>query len=168
MTAVVLATGGVGAAADTPMTWDQAAAQVKFPVYQPMKTLGLKPSSLAVSPCTAPPLPRSLVTAAYGNAKSRKGPSFGLIEAYPGACGNDGEAKSVRTVRVNGVRSSLLVNCVTLKCDVTIDDLYKNGFQLYVREPGAKRTRIELFGRHISLANVLKIARSLTKVTPGT
>jgi hypothetical protein len=157
--------GGGATAAEDQATWDQAAAELPFPVYEPKRTLGLEPVALRIDPCSAVPLPRRVVSAAYRNPRSPKGPHFSIREAYPGPCGNGDEAEPVRSVVVNGVKAQVLVVCASLQCDVTARDGFKNGFQLSFREPGAKRTFVDLYARRISLGDFLAIAKGLTRVT---
>jgi len=105
-------------------------------------------------------MPRSLVQAVYTGAH---GALFSVREMYPGACGNADEANLVATPTIHGVAAHLFVNCRT-PCHVTATDGYKNGFQLYWRERGARRTWIEIFARHLRERQLLKAARSLTRV----
>jgi hypothetical protein len=163
----LLAAGAAQAATDIESTtWDQAAADARFPVFQPTQTLGLAVTSVTTYPCSVPPLPRKVVSAVYGTPKrSSKRPFFSLTEVYPNLCGNDGEAKPVARRVINGVTADVLVNCANVRCRVTAKDGFKNGFQLYLRRLGAKRTRIEVAATHVSLRNLLRIARSLTRVS---
>jgi hypothetical protein len=163
-----LTIGGTATAAEDQTTWDQAAAQLKFPVYEPKRTLGLKPSWLQVNPCPTSLPPKQSVSAAYGNPATPRGPHFSITESHFLSCGNGDEAKAVRSVIVNGVKTQVHVVCGSrrLRCDVTVNHGFKNGFQLIFRKPGKKkRTFIDFYARNISLADFLKIARSLTRVT---
>jgi hypothetical protein len=148
------------AAAAPAATWRSTARKVSFPVYEPTRTLGLTSSPPAIYPCQAPPMPRSLVAATYTGAH---GAFFSVREMYPGACGDGDEAKLVARPRIHGVTASLFVNCRGL-CHVTARDGIKHGFQLYWRERGARRTWMEMFARHIQKRQLLKVARSVTRV----
>jgi hypothetical protein len=158
--AVFLVVAGTAVAAPPAATWRATARTVSFPVYAPTRTLGLSSSGPTVYPCEAPPMPRSLVQATYTGAH---GAFFSVREMYPGACGNGDEAKLVAKPRIHGVTASLFVNCRGL-CDVTARDGFKHGFQLYWRERGARRTWMEMFSRHVQKRQLLKVARSVTRV----
>jgi hypothetical protein len=47
---------------------------------------------------------------------------------------------------------------------VTAADGFENGFQLYWRERGARRTWMEMFAHHLRKRQLLKAARSVTRV----
>jgi hypothetical protein len=143
--AVLLVVAGPPVAAASAATWRATARKVNFPVYEPTRTLGLTSSGPAIYPCEAPPLPRSLVGATYTGAH---GAFFSVREMYPGACGNGDEAKRVARPKIHGVTASLFVNCRG-PCHVTARDGFKDGFQLYWRERGARRTWMEMFARHV-------------------
>jgi hypothetical protein len=147
-------------AAATAATWRAAARKVKFPVYQPTRTLGLSSSGPAIYPCEAAPMPRSLLAAMY---TAGQGAFFSVREMYPGPCGDGDEAKLVARPKIHGVRASLFVNCRG-RCHVTARDGVKHGFQLYWRERGARRTWMEMFARHVQKRQLLKVARSVIRV----
>jgi hypothetical protein len=76
VTAVVAAllAGMLSAApAGAHMTWDQAAADADFPVYQPTQTLGLKLSRLAIVACHVPATVGTPLVAESGKRHSRRG-----------------------------------------------------------------------------------------------
>jgi hypothetical protein len=153
--------GAASAAPPAPQaTWEQAAATVRFPIWRPGETLGLQPTGLALYPCTAPPTPRSYLSAGWGTA--RRG--FGIMEVYPQPCGNAGEARRVRTAVVGGVTVSVLVYCRSRSCRVTAADGVEHGFLMYFREPGAKRTQLQLDSHGMTLAGLFKVIRSFAKV----
>lgn len=148
------------AATSRAATWHAVARRVKFPLYAPTRTLGLTTSGPTIYPCQNPPMPRSLVQAVYTGAH---GALFSVREMYPEACGNADEAHLVATPTIHGVTAHLFVNCRT-PCHVTAADGYKDGFQLYWRERGARRTWIEMFANHLRERQLLKAARSVTRV----
>jgi hypothetical protein len=159
--AVLLLGSPRSASAEIETTWDQASAQIGFPLYRPQDTLGLELSSLTTFPCSPAPLPSAL-SAIYGDV--RRGPFLTLLEAYPSPCGNRGEARRVGSVEVAGTRVPLFVSCGDRACRVTRADAFANGFELSFREPGRKRTLIELSARRRRLRDVLRMARNLTRV----
>jgi hypothetical protein len=161
--AAVLLSAVVAPAADNQARWHTAAAQSKFPIYRPKQTLGLKLSSLKLYPCLVTPRGTRYLAAGYGKPGG-KGPQFGAWEMYPYLCGNAGEANPVTSAVINGAKVQVLVNCRSPGPKCSTKDGFKNGFLLYLRERGAKRTLIQLMASHVSLRDFLKIARSFTKV----
>jgi hypothetical protein len=145
-----------GASASVDTTWDQAAADSAFPVFKPGDTLGLKLTSLSLPGCAS-------VAATYGSKRSSRG-WFSLRESFP-LCGNPGEERVVRHVTINGVRVAVAVFCRRTSCDVTARDGVRTGFRLLWRKGAAKRTFIDLQTRRLTLSQVLRVARSLTRVT---
>jgi hypothetical protein len=158
--AVLVVVGTTPVAAAQAATWRETARKVSFPVYEPTRTLGLSASEPAIYPCLAPPMPRKLVQASYTGAH---GAFFSVREMYPGACGDGDEAKRVAQPKIHGVRASLFVNC-RAPCHLTARDGFKHGFQLYWRERGARRTWMEMFARHVRERQLLRVARSVTRV----
>jgi hypothetical protein len=161
--AAVLLSAVAAPAADTQARWHTVAARSKFPIYRPKQTLGLKLSILKLYPCLVTPRGTRYLAADYGKPGG-KGPHFGAWEMYPYLCGNPGEANPVTSAVIKGVKVKVLVFCRSPGPTCTIKDGFKNGFLLYLRERGAKRTRIQLIASHVSLSDFLKIARSFTKV----
>jgi hypothetical protein len=103
------------------------------------------------------------VAAAYGNRRSSQG-WFSLTESFP-LCGNGGEERVVRHATINGFRVDIAVNCRPTTCHVTTKDGVRTGFRLLWRKGSTKRTFIDLQTRHLPLSKVLRVARSLTRVT---
>ena len=141
---------------------------MKFPLYQPTVTLGFKPTLDGPFPCGYGGI--ETVGARYRKGSGKQAPVIGLSESYPAICGNDGESVTVDKVDINGVSYPLRVYCYSPGPRCTVRDGFKNGFALYLREPGPTRTRIQTSSRYVSLDDFLKVVRSLTRVaaTPGT
>jgi hypothetical protein len=160
LTGCLLAPATASAGVET--TWDQVAADMDFPVYQPADTLGLKLTGLSVPTCELDTSDGVRVAAAYGKRRSSAG-SFSVAESFP-LCGHAGEERVVRRVRVNGARVAVAVNCRPASCRVTAKDGPRLGFRLLWRKGSSNGTFIDLRSRHLSLAEVLRVARSLTRV----
>jgi hypothetical protein len=153
-------TAACGQTGPRAASWHAVARKVRFPLYAPTRTLGLTTSGPAIYPCQNPPMPRRLVQAIYTGAH---GAQFAVREMYPEACGNADEGNVVARPTIHGVTASLLVNCRE-PCRVTAADGFENGFQLYWRERGTRRTWIEMFAHHLRKRQLLKAARSVTRV----
>jgi hypothetical protein len=156
---LLLAPGASAAGIQT--TWDQAAADLEFPVYQPADTLGLKLTAISLPTCEGDTELELPVAAEYGTRRSSKG-FFSVTESFP-LCSPAGEERVVRRVRINGVGVDVAVNCRPTSCHVRARDGVKLGYRLLWRKGG--RTFIDLRSRRLSLAKVLRVARSLTPVT---
>jgi hypothetical protein len=144
-------------------TWDQAAGDMDFPVYQPTQTLGLRLTALSLPTCELDTSTGFRVSAVYGNRRSSRG-SFSIAESFP-LCGNAGEERVVRRVTINGVKVDVAVNCRPSSCRVTANDGPRLGFRLLWRKGSSSATFIDLRTRHLSLARALRVARSLSRVT---
>jgi hypothetical protein len=154
-----LLTPAGASAAGVETTFDQAAADMDFPVYKPADTLGLKLTALSVPTCELDTTTGLRVAAAYGNRRSSRG-FVSIAESFP-LCGNAGEERVVRRVRIGGARVAVAVRCRPTSCHVTAKDGPRLGFRLLWRKGS---TFIDLRSRHLSLAKVLRVARSLTRV----
>lgn len=161
----VLATGVAALASGSPSTWQELAARVNFPVYQPTVTLGFKLTlDDGVSRCGYGGI--ETIGARYNKGSGRQAPVIGFREAYPRICGNDGESVTVGSVDVNGVKVRLHVYCYSPGPKCTLKDGFTHGFALYLQQPGRKRTWIQTSSRYVSLDDFLKVVRSLTSVVP--
>ena len=80
------------------VTWGEAASLADYPVFRPNRALGLKARVAApVNSCVQGG--KVMVVANYGRA-SGKGPQIGLWQAKPYVCGDPGEARRYRKVRI--------------------------------------------------------------------
>jgi hypothetical protein len=151
--AVLLVGMVFAASAGADMTWDQAAAEADFPVYEPTQTLGLKLSRLAIVACDARAMVGTPVAAEHGKRRSRRG-WFSVTESFP-VCGHAGAQRVVRRVTINRVNVEVAVNCPVTPCRVTAADGVRMGFRLRWRKGVTRRTFIDLRSRRLSLARVV-------------
>lgn len=157
----LLLTAAAAGAAGIQTTWDQAAADLAFPVYQPADTLGFKLTALSLAPCEGDTDVKLPVAAQYGNRRSGKG-FFSVTESFP-LCSPAGEERVVRRVKIDGVKVDVAVRCRPTSCHVRVRDGLKLGYRLLWRK--GRRTFVDLRSRRLSLARILRVARSLTRVT---
>ena len=140
------------------LTWQQAAGRLHAPVYRPRVTLGIKPQALVINQ-------GGCLIAAWGSAKTQKGPHFSADE--PGVtpqCGQPGEADEVSTAVIHGKKVSVLVQCRHLP-HCTVHDGETDGFFIiFVPESGAKDYVIQLGSSHVSLRNLIRVAKSFVRV----
>ncbi len=138
------------------LTWQQAAARVRTPVFRPRVTLDIRPQTIAVNQ-------GGCVIGAWGRTK---GPQFSIDE--PGVtseCGQPGEANQVATITVNSRKVHILVQCRHLP-HCTIHDGSTDGvFIAFVPEPVGKNFTIQLESSHITLHDFVRIAKSFVRVT---
>jgi hypothetical protein len=141
------------------LTWQQAAARVSAPVYRPRVTLGIKPQTLAVNS-------GGCLIGAWGSNKTGKGPHFSIDE--PGVtpqCGQPGEADQVSTAVIHSKKVPVLVQCPHIP-HCTVHDGETDGFFImFVPESGAKHYVIQLGSSHVSLHDLIRVARSFVRVT---
>jgi hypothetical protein len=138
--------------------WQKIAQGAKFPVYRPRQTLGLELEGplLNSSGC---------LTAAWGDARSSKGPHFGIYE--PGdstQCGQPGVATEVATVPINGIEAHVLVECPAWPRCTRSNGQTNGAFVIFVPERGPAHYAIQLQSTHVGFSDFVKIARSFTKV----
>ena len=108
-----------------------------------------------------------MVGFAYEKGRGKQSPQFGLTEAYPRFCGDFGDRQTVTSIDVNGVKVPVDAYCYPRpKC--TLADGFKNGFHLFLRGSGPKRTRIAAWSSHVRLNDLAKVVRSLTRVSKRT
>ncbi len=148
-----------GAGAHTSaLTWQQAAGRLGAPVYRPRVTLGIKPQPLVINT-------GGCLIGAWGSVKTQKGPHFSIDE--PGVtpqCGQPGEADQVSTAVIHGKKVSVLVQCRHLP-HCTVHDGETDGvFIMFVPESGAKHYVIQLGSSHVSLRDLIRVARSFVRV----
>jgi hypothetical protein len=158
--AVLAGAGPVDALRET--TWEQAAAQFRFPVYEPQYTLGLKLSAISTDVCEQNGIQPEEVSATYGDPFSRRRPSFSIVEGHPEICGNDDEARPVRFPRIDGRRATVAVICPNVRCRVRLRDGFRYGFELFLRKRG--RVAFQIDARRIHYRALLRMARSLERV----
>jgi hypothetical protein len=105
-------------------------------------------------------MPRSLVQATYTGGH---GAFFSVREMYPGACGNGDEAKRVAKPKIHGVTASLFVNRRE-PCPRDGPRRLQRRIPALLRERGVRRSWIEMFARHVRERQLLRAARSVTRV----
>ena len=140
--------------------WHAAHARLSYPIYKPAQTLGYKISSFGYQPCPGGKS-RSSIYATYGTYKgtllsNTKG--FGIFEGSPAICSDHAEYWPQGTRLIGGVKAALGVYCDVPK-HCTLAQGLKNGYILLWKR-GA--TRIQMDSSHLTLAQFLKVAGSLT------
>jgi hypothetical protein len=142
------------------LSWQQAAGQIGTPVYRPRVTLGIKPQTLVINQ-------GGCLIGAWGATKTQKGPHFSVDE--PGVtpqCGQPGETDQVSKTTINGKKVPIEVQCRHLP-HCTVHDGETDGvFIMFVPERGAKHYVIQLGSSHVSLHNLIRVARSFVRVVP--
>jgi hypothetical protein len=149
-----------------PVTWDQAAATTHFPVWRPARTFGLR-AKVFQHRCDHGKVP-DIVSVRWGGPRRKL---FSLAQFFPRRCGDPGEARVVRTVRIGDERVAISVYCPTVACDVDVADGRRWGYLADVRQParpwwggGPRRTMIHAYGVRMSLRDFLSMLRSLEAV----
>jgi len=155
--------GLVAVASGSSNPWQNAAARVTFPVYQPTETLGFKLTRVNVQQCGYGG--NTSVDAGYSKGSGKQRAVFGLTEASPQFCGDAGESITVGSADVNGIEVPVQVFCYSPGPKCTVEDGFTNGFLLYVRRPGSNRTVIAAYSSHVALDDLLKVVRSLAGVS---
>jgi hypothetical protein len=153
------------AAANDLTAWKQAAAKVTYPVYAPAATAGLRLDSVKIYPCQVIG-GTTQVVGSYRGGSGSDAPTFFLAETSPNICGNAGEAKQVATIVLKGHKVQVLVffsNTCTNDC--TVNNGVANGYLLYLVPPVTSRTKIQFQARHMTLAQVVQVLRSLQVVS---
>jgi hypothetical protein len=155
------ALAGTALAASDP--WPAARARLSYTILEPSQTLGYKVSGFGYQPCPGGKSKAS-VYATYGSYKGIFNPKvkgFGIFEGSPAICSDHAEYWPQGTRMVGGVKAQLGVYCDVPK-HCTLSQGPKNGW-IMLWTTG--KTRIQLDGVHISLAQLLKIANGLKPVT---
>jgi hypothetical protein len=157
VTVAFLVVGGlISAGPAAAQTWDQAAGEVAFPVFEPARALGLR-ASVETAFCDASSS-RS-ARAVYRRPGSRKRLRFS--EYRRARCADAGESQVVKTVRIHHRTVKVRVSCHSPGPRCHVSDGRKNGWLMYLRRRG---TIIQFTARHISLRALLRVARSLRRV----
>jgi hypothetical protein len=142
--------------------WSAAHARLSYPIYRPAQTLGYKISSFGYQPCPGGKS-KAAVDATYGTYKGillSKTKGFGIFEGSPAICSDHAEFWPQGTRVIGGVRATLGVYCDVPK-HCTLPQGIKNGYVLLWKR-GA--TRIQMDSSHLTLAQFLRVARSLAPV----
>jgi hypothetical protein len=151
-----------GAALGASDPWPAAHARLSYAIYKPSQTLGYKVSSFGYQPCPGGKSKASLY-ATYGSYKGAFTPKvkgFGIFEGSPAICSDHAVFTKVGTRTVGGVKATVGVYCDTNNgCKLSQGP--KNGWIMLWNRG---KTRIQLDGVHISLAQLLKVANGLTPV----
>jgi hypothetical protein len=155
------AIAGTAPAASDP--WPAAHARLSYAIFKPSQTLDYRVSSFGYEPCPGGKSKASL-DATYGTYKgilTSKATGFGIFEGSPHICSDHAEFWPVGRPTVGGVKVTLGVYC-DLPKHCTRSQGLKNGWiMLWTRG----KTRIQMDGAHITLGQLLKVARSLKPVT---
>ena len=142
--------------------WAAARARLSYPIYKPTQTLGYKVSGFGYQPCPGGKR-RSSIFATYGTYKGvllSKTKGFGIFEGSPAICSDHAVFTSHGTRLIGGVKATLGVYCdETTTCPLSQG--VKNGFILLWKRG---MTRIQMDSAHLTLAQFLKVASSLTPV----
>jgi hypothetical protein len=151
-------------------TFAEAAALVDYPVLAPHRVLGLSPRVVTVAnECVQPPGKRMLI-AGYGR-KSGHGPQFRVLEAKPFVCGDAGESRPFRSVRIRGHKVHVRVECESPEPECKLHKGRKHSFVALLRVrsgPAHRLTAIGLQSSHVSFNAFARMARSLRVVTAAT
>ena len=159
---VALCTSAVTAAAGGD-PWVVAHSRLSYPIYKPAQTLGYKVSSFGYQPCPGGKSKSSLY-ATYGTYKGvllSKTRGFGIFEGSPAICSNPAGWTPHGTELIGGVKASLGVYC-DLPKHCSLAQGVQNGYILLWKRG---RTRIQMDSSHLTLAQLLRVARSLAPVS---
>ena len=172
--AVVLCVGAVAASATAfaqdmrPSTFGKAAAEADFPVYKPQRTLGLKARVITVANTCVPDAGKRMVIANYGRPGGG-GPQLGIWQAKPFVCGNAGESRPYRTVRIHHQKVQVRVSCESPEPECKLNKGRIHSFLLDMRlhtGPNHRLTAIGMLSSEVSFARFVRVARSLRRVKP--
>jgi hypothetical protein len=147
-------------------TFAEAAALVDYPVLAPHRVLGLRPRVVTVSNLCVTSGGKRMVIAGYGR-RSGRGPQFRILEAKPFVCGDAGESRPFRTVRIRGHRVAVRASCESPEPECALHTGRKHTFVALLRlRTGAKHrlTAIGLQSSHVSFNAFVRMARSLRPV----
>ena len=120
-------------------TFAEAAALVDYPVFAPQRVLGLRARVVTVRNLCVPAPDKRMLIAGYGR-RSGQGPQFRVLEAKPFVCGDPGESRPFRTVRIHGRKVPVRVECESPEPECKLNKGRKHGYvaQLRLRSgPGA-------------------------------
>ena len=151
---------GSGLESGSPSKWENIQVGISYRLYQPHTRLGNKQKSVKTVSCGTGKEP--WVAATYGTA--RRG--FSVYEGHP-ICSDPGESTRVGNPKVMGVTAYLGVYCDPTKSCTKAQGV-KNGFLLTWKakpsKPYKRNTTIQLNSTHLTLAQLMKVARGLKKV----
>jgi hypothetical protein len=159
---VGLAAVAAASAASAADFWSTANARLSYPIYKPTSTLGYKISGHGFQPCPGGKSKASLY-ATYGTYKGVLGSNtkgFDIFEGSPAICSDHGEFRSFGTRNIGGVKAQLGVYCDPNE-HCPLSQGVKNGYILLWKRG---KTKIQMDGAHITLAQLLTVARSLKPV----
>ncbi len=149
-------------------TFGRAAAQVDYPLFKPTRTLGLKVHVTSLlNGCVKGTNPREIV-ARFGKP-SGHGPQLGLYQARPLYCGNPGESRRYRSVRILHRKVPVHAYCETAEPECKLLKGRTHGFYIAMRVRTGKKHRltgIDLESSNISFHQFVRVARSLRRVKP--
>ena len=144
-------------------SWSAAHVRLSYSIYKPTQTLGYKVSSFGYQPCPGGRSKASLY-AAYGTYKGvllSKTKGFGIFEGSPEICSNPADWTAHGTQLIGGVKTSVGVYC-DLPKHCSLAQGVANGYILLWKRG---KTRLQMDSSHLTLAQLLRAARSLTPVT---
>lgn len=158
--AVALITAVSALASGSPNPWENIQVGVSYRMYQPKVTLGMKLKKVKPIDCGQGQEPWGAGT--YGTKKR----GFALYEGHP-ICSDPAESTKVGSPKIQGVKAYLGVYCTPpAKCKIAQG--VKNGYTLQwtakPSKPYKKNTQMQLDSYHLTLAQVLKIAKHLKSV----
>jgi hypothetical protein len=161
VTVVVALLLGVGdaAAQDGEVTWDQAAARMPFPVYEPTVRLGMEEGTVRADYCELFERGYWFVSGGYRKPGSRQ--VFGFVQGR-GLCGTPRVYQRVTKARINGRVWDVSVYCPEDRCRVRVKDGPRRGWSIIFRLPGG--TRLHLTASGVSLKAFLRVARGFKRV----
>jgi hypothetical protein len=149
-------------------TFGEAAAQVDFPVFKPHRTLGLNARVSTVANSCVPSGDKRMVIAQYGR-KSGSGPQFLIYEAKPFVCGDPGESRPYRKVRIRHRRVLARVFCESPEPECKLHKGRSHGFVVQLRIRSGKHHRLTAIGlesNNVPFRAFVRMARSLRRVKP--
>jgi hypothetical protein len=163
LTALVLLATPLLASAMAPDRWHAAQARLSYPLYKPAQTLGYKISSFGYQGCGGAKSKDSMY-ATYGTYKGvllSKTKGFGIFEGSPAICSDAAGWTPHGTELIGGIKASLGVYC-DLPKHCSLAQGVQNGYILLWKRG---KTRIQMDSSHLTLAQLVRAARSLAPVT---
>jgi hypothetical protein len=167
MICVLCTAGPARAQEEQKATFPEAAALADFPVYKPHRTLGLKARVTTVRNTCVSVNRRELVVH-YGRSGGN-GPHVTLYETKPYVCGDAGERRLYRKVRILGHRVRVEAGCETSLPPTC--GLRKGGKHFFIVQMRVRLhhrlTAIGMTSDNLSFKRFVRMARSLRPVKPG-
>jgi hypothetical protein len=149
-------------------TFGRAAAQVDYPLFKPTRTLGLKAHVTSLlNGCVKGANPREII-ARFGKP-SGHGPQLGLYQARPYYCGNPGESRPYRTVRILHRKVQVNAYCESAEPECKLFKGRTHGFYIVMHLGSGKKDRltgVDLESSNVSFRKFVRVARSLRRVKP--